>query len=169
MTSPDRRTATEAWALPALRRSTVPTPDDLAARRAAGGTGPWPSGVPDVELIEARYGDVPCVVCQPPAPRGVLLYFHGGGYRLGSAAMFTPFAARLAAATGAGVVVVDYRLAPEHPFPAALHDAASVYEQILGGSDQPPFVIGDSAGAGWPRRWWSRASTRTSSYREGSS
>jgi acetyl esterase/lipase len=88
------------------------------------------------------------VVCEPPRPRGVLTYFHGGGYRLGSAAQFTPFAARLAGATGSRVVVVDYRLAPEHPFPAALHDAAHVYEQVLAESGEPPVAAGDSAGGG---------------------
>ena len=150
-----------AWVLPETRRSTMPTPDDLAARRAAAGAAPRPAEVPGVEVASVRYGDVPCVVCEPsrpqgasrsqgtaPRPRGVLVYFHGGGYRLGSAAGFTPFAARLARATGARVVAVDYRLAPEHPFPAALHDAAEVYGRILAGSGTPPVALGDSAGGG---------------------
>ncbi|MFC5751420.1 alpha/beta hydrolase fold domain-containing protein [Actinomadura rugatobispora] len=137
-----------AWALPGERRSTMPTPDDLAARRAGAGAAPRPAPPPGVEVTGVRYGDVPCVVCEPPRPRGVLTYFHGGGYRLGSAAQFTPFAARLAAATGSRVVVVDYRLAPEHPFPAALHDAAGVYERVLAESGRPPVAIGDSAGGG---------------------
>ncbi|MFV2176055.1 alpha/beta hydrolase fold domain-containing protein [Actinomadura sp. LOL_016] len=136
-----------ARSLPEPRRSTMPTPADLVARRAAAGPAPRPE-VPGVEVRDARYGDVPCVVCDPPRPRGVLAYFHGGGYRLGSAAGFAPFAARLAAATGSRVVAVDYRLAPEHPFPAALHDAMSVHERILAESGRPPAAVGDSAGGG---------------------
>lgn len=134
--------------LPPLRPSTVPTPDDLAARRAGGGAARKPAGVPGVAVADVRYGDVPCVVCEPPEPRGVLVYFHGGGYRLGSAAQFAAFAARLADATGARVVAVDYRLAPEHPYPAALHDAVAVYEHVLAESAYAPVVMGDSAGGG---------------------
>ncbi|MBA4863590.1 alpha/beta hydrolase [Streptomyces sp. PSKA54] len=134
--------------LPAVRRSTMATPPDLAARRAAVGTMPRPSPIPGIDISDIRYADVPCVVCTPPEPRGVLVYFHGGGYRLGSAAQFTHFATRLAGATGARVVVVDFRLAPEHPYPAALHDATSVYEQLLTESGVPPIAIGDSAGGG---------------------
>ncbi|QFG20181.1 alpha/beta hydrolase fold domain-containing protein [Actinomadura sp. WMMB 499] len=136
-----------AGALPEPRRSTMPTPAGLAARRAAAGSPPRPR-VPGVEIHEARYGDVPCLVCDPPRPRDVLTYFHGGGYRLGSAALFAPFAARLAAATGSRVVAVDYRLAPEHPFPAALHDALAVHESILAERGRPPAAVGDSAGGG---------------------
>ncbi|MEW2355714.1 alpha/beta hydrolase fold domain-containing protein [Spirillospora sp. NPDC029432] len=139
--------APAAWRLPEQRRSTVPTPDDLAALRAAAGAAAPPE-IPGVEVTGVRYGDVPCVVCAPPRPRGVLTYFHGGGYRLGSAALFAPFAARLAAATNSRVVAVDYRLAPEHPFPAALHDAMTVHERVLAEGGPPPAAVGDSAGGG---------------------
>jgi acetyl esterase/lipase len=72
---------------------------------------------------------------------------HGGGYRLGSSDRSTPFATRLARAAASIVVVVDYRLAPEHPFPACLHDAARVYEAAMEDSDTT-VVVGDSAGGG---------------------
>ncbi len=134
--------------LPPLRHSTVPTPADLTARRAGAGAARKPVDLPGITVTEVRYGDVPCVVCAPPQPRGVLVYFHGGGYRLGSAAQFAAFGARLADTTGARVVVVDYRLSPENPFPAALHDAVRVYEQVLAESGHPPIVLGDSAGGG---------------------
>jgi acetyl esterase/lipase len=75
------------------------------------------------------------------------LYFHGGGYRLGSAANSTAFASRLVGATQRTVIVPDYRLAPEHPFPAGLTDVAAVYEES-GVESEPPFLIGDSAGGG---------------------
>jgi acetyl esterase/lipase len=76
------------------------------------------------------------------------VYFHGGGYRLGSAERSTPFAARVAATLATTVVVVDYRLAPEAPFPAALHDAAAVYDSLLDAHGDDIVVIGDSAGGG---------------------
>ncbi|MBL7500148.1 alpha/beta hydrolase [Frankia sp. CNm7] len=142
------RAAADRWALPALRPSTLATPADLAARRAALGALPPPEPVPGIAIENTAYAGVPCVVCAPPEPRDVLVYFHGGGYRLGSAAQFTPFAARLAGAARARVVVVDYRLAPEHPYPAALHDAAKVYGHLLAESGTPPVAVGDSAGGG---------------------
>ncbi|MFJ9176158.1 alpha/beta hydrolase fold domain-containing protein [Streptomyces sp. NPDC102360] len=111
------------------------------------GSPPRPA-LPGVDIRDMRYGDVPGVVCTPSQPRGTVLYFHGGGYRMGSMALSTAFAARLAIATGARVVAADYRLAPEHPFPAAPHDAAQVYERLLAGSGVPPVVLGDSAGGG---------------------
>jgi acetyl esterase/lipase len=87
------------------------------------------------------------VICSPPDNAGAALYFHGGGYRLGSAAASTAFGCRLAAATNRSVFVVDYRLAPEYPFPAGLTDAAVVYEHVLAEA-RPPLLIGDSAGGG---------------------
>ncbi|MGW0683973.1 alpha/beta hydrolase fold domain-containing protein [Streptomyces sp. NPDC002754] len=135
------------WDLPPVRRSTPATPPELAERRGAMDSLPRPAH-PGVDIRDVRYGDVPCVVCTPPQPRGTALYLHGGGYWLGPVALFTAFAARLAAATGARVVAARYRLAPEHPFPAAPHDAAQVYERLLSESDVPPVVLGDSAGGG---------------------
>ncbi|MHC5261886.1 alpha/beta hydrolase fold domain-containing protein [Streptomyces sp. UC4497] len=145
--TPPGAPASYTWELPPIRRSTLATPSELAERRASMGSPPRPTH-PGVGIDDVRYGDVPCVVCAPPRPRGTVLYLHGGGYRLGSAALFTAFAARLAAATGARVVAADYRLAPEHPFPAAPHDAARVYERLLSECDVPPVVLGDSAGGG---------------------
>jgi epsilon-lactone hydrolase len=79
-----------------------------------------------------------------------LLYFHGGGYALGSVAGHRPLCAALAKVSGADVVSVDYRLAPEHPHPAAVDDACSAYGVLLGtGSTGEAVVIGgDSAGGG---------------------
>ena len=80
----------------------------------------------------------------------VVLYFHGGGYTIGSIASYRSFTGRLARATRARLLSIGYRLAPEHPFPAALDDAVSSYRWLL---DQgiPPgriAVVGDSAGGG---------------------
>ena len=76
------------------------------------------------------------------------MYFHGGGYRLGAAAAWASFAGELAARAAARVVVVEYRLAPEHPFPAALHDAVAVAAAVREESDLPLVIGGDSAGGG---------------------
>lgn len=81
---------------------------------------------------------------------GVLLYFHGGGYILGSSATHRGLTGHLAKATGVPVIVPDYRLAPEHPFPAALDDAHAVYQALLdsGLAANRIALAGDSAGGG---------------------
>ena len=61
-----------------------------------------------------------------------VLYFHGGAYTLGTAALLRDFTWRIGAAARACVLYFDYRLAPEHPFPAALEDAVTVYRWLLG-------------------------------------
>ena len=94
-------------------------------------------------------GGVPVRVFEPASPGGfTLIYLHGGGWVVGNVETHDPLCRRVANATGARVVSVDYRLAPEHPFPAALDDA----EEVLGWlyarqPDQPFGVAGDSAGA----------------------
>lgn len=80
-----------------------------------------------------------------------ILYFHGGGYVLGSLDSIRPMASHLAALTGRTVVTVNYRLAPEHPFPAARDDALAVYRTLVTtGAVTPEQVVlaGDSAGGG---------------------
>ena len=61
----------------------------------------------------------------------VVLYLHGGGYCIGSLATHRQLAGRIALATGCRVVTLDYRLAPEHPFPAAVDDAGAAYRDLL--------------------------------------
>lgn len=78
-----------------------------------------------------------------------ILHFHGGGYVIGSAALYRDFTWRISAAARAQVVYFDYRLAPEHPFPAALDDAITVYRWLAGRIDPERIVLlGDSAGGG---------------------
>jgi len=134
---------------PALppRRAGRPPPPELVQRRAgvaAMADHPRPAGV---EVRVTEIAGVSCVVCTPTSPQGRLVHFHGGGYRLGSAAAWAPFGARLAEACGLEVHLPDYALAPELPFPAALHDALAVIEALANGRD-PLFVGGDSAGGG---------------------
>ena len=80
----------------------------------------------------------------------VLLYLHGGGYLLGSIATHRALAARIAAAAGIRALITDYRLAPEHPFPAALDDAVVAYDFLIDQGFAPESVAlgGDSAGGG---------------------
>jgi monoterpene epsilon-lactone hydrolase len=80
--------------------------------------------------------------------RGVILYCHGGGYVVGSPRAYRRLAGRLAALTGCDVAVIDYRLAPEHVYPAAPDDAIRAYRELLSrGIDASSIVIaGDSAG-----------------------
>ncbi|MBK03798.1 MAG: alpha/beta hydrolase [Deltaproteobacteria bacterium] len=80
----------------------------------------------------------------------IILYLHGGGYVLGSAKGYRSVIQGLIDATGAQVLFPEYRLAPEHPFPAALDDAVDVYEWLLAQGHSPEDVVlmGDSAGGG---------------------
>lgn len=82
-----------------------------------------------------------------PAPRGILLYLHGGGYVLGSPKGHRSMVARLTRACAVRTFSADYRLAPEHPFPCALDDVLAVY-RALSASGEPIVVAGDSAGGG---------------------
>ncbi len=83
-----------------------------------------------------------------PADRA-LLYFHGGGYMLGSPATHASLASHLAVAADCGVLIPKYRLAPEHPYPAALEDAVEAYRKLLDHFRPECIAIGgDSAGGG---------------------
>jgi epsilon-lactone hydrolase len=84
------------------------------------------------------------------APREALLYLHGGGYVAGHPRVYRNLCARLAKRLSADVFVPEYRLAPEHPFPAALEDACAAYAAVLarGFSPRAVTVMGDSAGGG---------------------
>ncbi|MFF7358043.1 alpha/beta hydrolase [Streptomyces filipinensis] len=85
-----------------------------------------------------------------PQPVGTALYFHGGAFALGSANSSLGLVAQIARRSGLRVVTVDYRLAPEHPAPAAATDAATCYEALLDSGIRADelIVIGESAGGG---------------------
>lgn len=99
-----------------------------------------------------RLGGVPAVRITTPAtrPDRALLYLHGGAYLVGSPTTHRAVAAHLADATGAVGHVLDYRLAPEHPYPAAVDDALAAYRDLLesGYPADRIVVAGDSAGGG---------------------
>ena len=135
------------WHVPQRRESTLPTPPELRDLRASIPQ-PVPTSTPTVDVSSDTLGGVPCVVCEPAEPVASLVYLHGGGFRLGSAAGSTAFGTRIADAARVRVIVVDYALAPEHPFPAGLRDAMAVYDAVRSSWAQPVLVGGDSAGGG---------------------
>jgi salicylate hydroxylase len=79
----------------------------------------------------------------------IVMHLHGGAYVMGSAAGSLELAARMAGAVGGSALTVDYRLAPEHPFPAALHDALAAYHWLRASYPQAPvYITGECAGGG---------------------
>jgi epsilon-lactone hydrolase len=87
---------------------------------------------PEVTIRSANAGGVPgLMLTTRPDQQATILFLHGGGYVTGSAFGYRPLAGALAAAADTGVLVPDYRLAPEHPYPAALDDSLSAYQWML--------------------------------------
>ena len=110
---------------------------------------PLPAGV---TVTAAALGGVPTaeITVDGVEPRHVVLYFHGGVYVLGDAFQAAGLAAQIGQRTQAKVISVDYRLAPEHPYPAAVDDALAAYEALLEGGTDPSEIAfaGESAGGG---------------------
>jgi len=110
---------------------------------------------PDVEIEEVEAGGIFCEWVHitggapQPSPR-VILYLHGGGFMMGSARADRILTAALARVSGRAALSVNYRLAPEHPFPAALEDTLAVYHWLLTTGRAPGSLMlaGFSAGGG---------------------
>lgn len=87
----------------------------------------------DVHTTSGELGGVPAVFIEigDTEPKGVIFHIHGGGFALGSATSSVGFASDLARKAGMSAITVDYRLAPEHPYPAALHDVTAAYQALL--------------------------------------
>ena len=136
--------------LPAERIGYGADPDLVARRRGMADGARSQVAAAGVEAADVVLGGTPCVALSPPDHAGELVYFHGGGYRIGTARLWVDFGSRLALATRRRVVLVDYRLAPEAPFPNAIHDGLRVYEALDGarGGAGGLVVGGDSAGGG---------------------
>jgi acetyl esterase len=94
-----------------------------------------------VVVTDYKLGHIPCRRYMPKSPTAKMLYLHGGGYVLGGLDSHDDICAELAEAAQVEVTAVEYRLAPEHPFPAAFDDAYAVLNHI-----GPCIVGGDSAG-----------------------
>jgi len=106
----------------------------------------------DVRQSPTTLGGVSAIEITAPGADtdNVILYFHGGVYVIGSAATSVPLVAELARRTGARVITLDYRLAPEHPYPAAVDDAQAAYQGLLEQGVDPGRIAlaGESAGGG---------------------
>ncbi len=147
--SAEQRAALEAI----LRQSSFPPDSDINEQRrllrelVAGQ--PLP---PELTVTAATLGGVPVaeITIAGIEPRHIALYFHGGVYVLGDAFQAADLAAQVGLRTDARVFSVDYRLAPEHPFPAAVDDALAAYEALLRGGTAPADIVfaGESAGGG---------------------
>ena len=135
-----RPTITRDTSIPELRRKTA---------KASRLFGRLPARF---EVTPVRIGALSAewIVPSPGCRDKVILYFHGGGYVLGSSRGHRPFVAKFVKGTGVGALVFDYRLAPEHPFPAALDDAVAAYRWLLDQGIEPARIAfaGDSAGGG---------------------
>lgn len=106
---------------------------------------------PGLDIQPIEIDGIPCIrVTAPGAVEGrVVVHFHSGGYVMGSANAYREFGGRLSAATKAPVILPDYRLAPENPYPAAAEDGLAIYKWVLNNYDPKDFLLsGDSAGGG---------------------
>jgi monoterpene epsilon-lactone hydrolase len=136
-----------------LRRSAFPPDSDVNEQRQllkeALSAQPLPA---DVTVTAAALGGVPAaeITVSGVEPRHVVLYFHGGVYVIGDAFLAADLASEVGRRTDAKVISVDYRLAPEHPYPAAVDDALAAYESLLhnGIASSDIAFAGESAGGG---------------------
>src|SRR3954466_14254633 len=94
---------------------------------------------PDAAIAPVDAGGVPAEWLTPPgaSPRPVILYLHGGGWTLGWTDLHRRIVAYICQSSGCRALAVDYRLAPEQPFPAALEDCLSAYRWLLDGGTSP--------------------------------
>ena len=136
-----------------LRQSAFPVGSTVEEQRqqfrAAASAQPLPA---DVTVTEGSLGGVRTaeVTIEGIEPRHVVLYFHGGVYVISDAFLAAGLASQVGRRTRAKVISVDYRLAPEHPYPAAVDDALAAYRGLLESGVAPSDIgfAGDSAGCG---------------------
>ena len=136
-----------------LRQSAFPADIDVSEQRRLlrelTSAQPLPAGV---TVTAAALGGVPTaeITIDGIEPRHVVLYFHGGVYVLGDAFQAAGLASQIGRRTRARVISVDYRLAPEHPYPAAVDDALAAYQALLHNGTAPSDIAfaGESAGGG---------------------
>jgi acetyl esterase/lipase len=106
----------------------------------------------DIAFEPVDAGGVPCEWTTAPSARAdrIIFYLHGGGYTMGSIPSYRGFLGRISRASEARLLAVGYRLAPEHPFPAAVDDAVAAYRWLIGQGLDPARIAlaGDSAGGG---------------------
>jgi epsilon-lactone hydrolase len=136
-----------------LRQAAFPVDSDVSEQRRQlrelASAQPLPA---EVSVTAGALGGVPVaeITVDGVEPRHVVLYFHGGVYVIGDAFQAADLASQVGRRTGAKVISVDYRLAPEHPYPAAVDDALAAYQALLEGGTDPSGIAfaGESAGGG---------------------
>jgi monoterpene epsilon-lactone hydrolase len=136
-----------------LRQSAFPADSDVNEQRRLLrellSVQPLPA---EVTVTSAELGGVPTaeITVDGIEPRHVVLYFHGGVYVMGDAFLAAELASQVGRRTRAKVISVDYRLAPEHPYPAAVDDALAAYQALLDDGIDPSDIAfaGESAGGG---------------------
>ena len=141
-----------------LRRLSKNTPFgtvgfDLQGLRAGMGARQEPANK-DIKLIRVKVGEILCewVLAPGADPEVRLLYLHGGGWVSGSGGNYLSLAADISVAAKCAVLLPDYRLAPEHPFPAGLDDCVAAHDWLIANGPSGPgpakatFIAGDSAG-----------------------
>ncbi|MEU4170005.1 alpha/beta hydrolase [Streptomyces sp. NPDC026665] len=147
--SRQQREALDALLRSAPRSEKPPTPEEQRNGFAAALTRPAPE---DVATRRTVLGGRPALELEPAGAsgRGRLLYLHGGGYVVGSPDTHAGLVGELARRAGLRATSVDYRLAPEHLFPAALDDGLAAYRELLASGTDPRHLVmaGDSAGGG---------------------
>lgn len=128
------------------------TPDIGYSRAAYEKLATLLGGAPDAKCEKVDADGVPAEWVAAPGidPQRAVLYLHGGGYAIGSINTHRRLAYDISAASSARVLLIDYRLAPEHPFPAAVDDAAKAWRWLLqqGFTSDRLAIAGDSAGGG---------------------
>lgn len=150
MRSPELQAVVELLRAVGPLGPSMPLAEQRAAWEALGAQRPAAAGT---TVRAGTAGGVPVEWVTPTAAAddgAVICYFHGGGYAIGSPATHRAVVSELVAATGIGALVVDYRLAPEHRFPAAVDDAVAAYRYLLaqGHEARRVALVGDSAGGG---------------------
>jgi acetyl esterase/lipase len=135
-------------------RPVPPPPADIAEQRSrideAMAQIPLAEGTVSEPFVRSGVAGIECRPVDVADDAPIVLYFHGGGFRIASALAYRSYGSHLAAVLGARVLLVEYRLAPEHKFPKAVDDCFAVWESLLAeGIDTGRIVIaGDSAGGG---------------------
>jgi monoterpene epsilon-lactone hydrolase len=143
----------EFYALLEQLRARPIAPEDVGFEETRAGFETMAQPVPDdiqVESVDANGVPAEWVVPPDAANDRVILYLHGGGYVIGSLNTHRSLVAAIARSASARALSLDYRLAPEHPFPAAVDDAVTGYRWLLTIGAQPEQIViaGDSAGGG---------------------
>jgi monoterpene epsilon-lactone hydrolase len=131
--------------------ASTPWPSDVAEARALYDA-MGPAIAEDIRVEPVNVGSIPAQLLTPPDADAhrALLFLHGGGYVYGSLASHGGMAAEIARHSKCKALQLQYRLAPEHPFPAAIEDACAAYESLLLQGHRPEDIafVGDSAGGG---------------------